>query len=107
MIGSPDPNRSLVDDKVLSVLRCLSCRCHLDDKGSELVCSGCGRKYPLVNDVIRFVDAQEYADSFGFQWHVHARTQLDTKESNRSERAFRRRTGFRPEALAGKLVLDV
>jgi len=38
---------------------------------------------------------------------VHARTQLDTAESNRSERAFRRRTGFRPEDLAGKLVLDV
>jgi SAM-dependent methyltransferase len=107
MIGSPDPNRSLVDDKVLSVLRCLSCRGQLDDKGSELVCFGCGRKYPRVNGVIRFVDAQEYADSFGFQWHVHARTQLDTKESNRSELAFRQRTGFSPEDLGGKLVLDV
>jgi len=32
---------------------------------------------------------------------------LDTQESNRSERGFRRRTGFRPEDLAGKLVLDV
>ena len=72
-----------------------------------MVCTGCGRKYPQVNGVIRFVDAQEYAGSFGFQWHVHARTQLDTKENTRSERAFRRRTGFRPEDLAGKLVLDV
>jgi SAM-dependent methyltransferase len=60
-----------------------------------------------VNGVIRFVDQQHYAGSFGFQWQVHARTQLDTNESNISEQAFRQRTGFRPEDLAGKLVLDV
>jgi len=72
----------------------------------DLVCAGCGHKYPSVNGVVRFVDAQQYAGTFGFQWHVHARTQLDTKESQRSERAFRRRTGFCPEDLAGKLVLD-
>jgi SAM-dependent methyltransferase len=102
-----DSNQSGVAEEVLAILRCLSCQEHLVDKKSELVCTGCGRKYPLLNGVFRFVDAQEYAGSFGFQWHVHARTQLDTKESDRSERAFRRRTGFRPEDLAGKLVLDV
>jgi SAM-dependent methyltransferase len=99
--------RSGVDDEVLSVLRCLSCRGVLDDRGSELTCAGCGRKYPVVNGVVRFVDGQQYSGSFGYQWNVYSRTQLDTKESSRSERAFRRRTGFRPEDLAGKLVLDV
>src|SRR5579859_1098656 len=106
MTVSLDRNQSGVAEEVLSVLRCLSCRGRLDDRGSELVCVGCGQKYPCVNGVVRFVDAQQYTGSFGFQWHVHSRTQLDTKESNRSERAFRRRTGFRPEDLAGKLVLD-
>lgn len=56
---------------------------------------------------MRFVDEQQYTGSFGFQWHVHARTQLDTAENHRSERAFRRRTGFHPADLVGKLVLDV
>src|SRR5258708_484541 len=107
MTESLDLNRSWVADDVLSTLRWLSGRGHLKGRENELVCGGCGRKYPRVNGVIRFVDAQEYAGSFGFQWHVHARTQLDTKESDRSEGAFRRRTGFRPEDLAGKLVLDV
>lgn len=60
-----------------------------------------------MNGIYRFVDAQHYAGSFGFQWHLHAKTQLDTEQSRRSEGAFRRRTGFRPEDLAGKLVLDV
>ena len=53
------------------------------------------------------MDAQNYAGSFGFQWKLYARTQLDDATSHRSENAFRRRTGFRPEDLAGKLVLDV
>ena len=107
MTVSPDRNRVGVADEVLAALRCLSCRGQLEDKVSELVCSVCGKKYPQINGVVRFVEEQQYAGSFGFQWHVHARTQLDSNESNRSERAFRRRTGFRPEDLAGKLVLDV
>jgi SAM-dependent methyltransferase len=107
MTVSVERNQSGVADRVLSVLRCISCRGRLEDRGSELTCAGCGRKYPLVSGVVRFVDTQQYVGSFGFQWHVHARTQLDNEESKRSERAFRRRTGFRPEDLAGKLVLDV
>jgi SAM-dependent methyltransferase len=107
MTESLEPNQSKIADEVLSVLRCLSCQGHLDEGEGGLVCAACGHKYPRVNGVTRFVDAQQYTGSFGFQWHVHSRTQLDTKESNRSERAFRRRTGFRPEDLAGKLVLDV
>ena len=107
MDHSPDHNPSGIADDVLSILRCLSCQGRLDGRATELACLGCGRKYPVVKGVARFVDEQHYAGSFGFQWQIHARTQLDTAESNRSERAFIRRTGFRPEDLAGKLVLDV
>lgn len=104
---SLERNPSGIADRVLAVLRCLDCQGHLDGRGNELVCVGCGRKYPIVHGVARFVDEQRYAGSFGFQWKIHARTQLDTDASNRSEMAFRRRTGFAPENLAGKLVLDV
>lgn len=107
MTESFGQKQPLLADRVLSVLRCLTCRDRLMQRENELVCVGCLRKYPCVNGVFRFVDAQTYAGSFGFQWHVHARTQLDTAESSRSERAFRRRTGFHPEDLAGRLVLDV
>jgi len=107
MTGSRDLKPRSLDEEVLSVLRCITCRERLEDHGAELACAGCGYKYPRIQGVVRFVDAQQYAGSFGFQWHVHATTQLDTAESSRSERAFRRRTGFRPEDLAGKLVLDV
>lgn len=96
-----------LSERILAILRCLDCRAGLEQRADGLACVMCGKNYPTVNGVIRFVDQQHYAGSFGFQWQVHARTQLDTAESKRSEKAFRERTGFRPEDLAGKLVLDV
>jgi SAM-dependent methyltransferase len=96
-----------VADEVLVILRCLACQNRLQRSSDGLSCLSCGKQYPALNGVVRFVDAQNYAGSFGFQWKIHARTQLDTATSHRSERAFAERTGFRPEDLAGKLVLDV
>jgi SAM-dependent methyltransferase len=99
-------SRELSPD-VMAILRCLSCQGTLRRTGDELNCVSCAKKYPIVNGVARFVEAEKYAGSFGFQWQVFDRTQLDTESSRRSERDFRQRTGFRPEDLAGKLVLDV
>lgn len=107
MTVSKDRNRSEVAAEMLSVLQCLSCRARLEDEGDELVCTGCGRKYPKINGVIRFVNAENYADSFGFQWQRYARTQLDDATSDQSDKDFRRKTGLTPEDLKGKLVLDV
>jgi SAM-dependent methyltransferase len=70
-------------------------------------CSNCGRRYPLVRNAIRFLDDGNYAESFGYQWQQYSRTQLDTAQRHASEVNFRKRTGFCPEELNGKLVLDV
>jgi SAM-dependent methyltransferase len=94
-------------ERVLTILRCVSCKGTLVQEENGLTCSVCQRQYPVVKNVVRFVDAQHYAGSFGFQWLTFRDTQLDTEESRRSEADFRRRTGFTPEDLAGKLVLDV
>jgi SAM-dependent methyltransferase len=94
-------------NEVVDILRCLTCQGKLGQRPSGLVCAGCGREYPALKGMLRFVDAQNYAGSFGFQWTIHARTQLDDGVSHRSEIAFRQRTGFSPDDLAGKLVLDV
>jgi SAM-dependent methyltransferase len=98
---------SALSDQILAILRCPNCRGRFDLRSDTLVCTFCGRAYPSVEGVFRFVDQQQYTGSFGFQWHVHALTQLDNEESKISERDFRNRTGFCPEDLAGKLVLDV
>jgi SAM-dependent methyltransferase len=92
---------------VLSLLRCPSCRASLEPQGEGYVCPGCQRTFPHERGVTRFVPAENYADSFGFQWQRYARTQLDDAASDQSEKDFRRKTGLTPEDLKGKLVLDV
>ena len=105
--SSENTSAASLCEEVRDILRCLGCRGLLQQDATALVCRNCNRLYPLTNGVYRFVDVQKYANSFGFQWKLYARTQLDDANSQRSESAFRRRTGFRPEDLAGKLVLDV
>ena len=36
------------------------------------------QRHPIRNGIPRFVPISNYADSFGFQWNLHARTQLDS-----------------------------
>jgi SAM-dependent methyltransferase len=93
--------------ELLELLRCPACRAALNEEGTGYVCSGCQRSFPLERGVIRFVDAENYADSFGFQWQRYARTQLDDAQSQESEKDFHRKTGLTPEDIKGKLVLDV
>jgi SAM-dependent methyltransferase len=91
-----------------AILRCLSCGSKLeDDPAGGYFCPACKRAYPFVQGIARFVDAQHYAASFGFQWHRYQKTQLDNDEVRESDRNFRMKTGLRPEELKGKLVLDV
>lgn len=73
----------------------------------------CGRLYPIVNSIPRFVDAENYASTFGFQWLVHPRTQLDHNTSddrtgrlsNQSERLLRQ-LQITPESVNGLTILD-
>jgi SAM-dependent methyltransferase len=93
--------------EVRAILRCPQCGGELRDRPSGLECDACEACFPAVDGVVRFVQTQEYAGSFGFQWSVYARTQLDNASSRESETDFRNRTGLEPKDLRGKLVLDV
>jgi hypothetical protein len=53
------------------------------------VCSNC-HAYPILSAISRFVDAESYADSFGYKWMIHRQTQVDSKSGrNDSQRALR------------------
>lgn len=43
-----------------------------------MVCRTCGIRYPIKAGIPRFVPAETYADSFGYQWNIHRKTQLDS-----------------------------
>jgi SAM-dependent methyltransferase len=59
--------------------------------------------------LLRFVDSDAYARSFGKEWNWFADTQLDRpdEEQTESRQAFALKTGFSPEDLEGKTILDV
>lgn len=100
----------------LELLACPECESDLTLSGSNQSTSqldsgelGCrnGHRYPVVHGIPRFVQSELYVGNFGFEWNLHSRTQLDDSASDESERTFRAKTGFTPEQLRGKVVLDV
>ncbi len=104
------PVQSPLFADLLAILRCPSCGSKLEsDRAGGFFCSACKRAYPNAQGIARFVDAQHYAASFGFQWQRYQKTQLDSDkdEVRESERNFLMKTALRPEDLKGKLVLDV
>jgi ubiquinone/menaquinone biosynthesis C-methylase UbiE len=96
-----------ISPEVWAILCCPSCHGSLSEQDGGISCRSCERLFPLVNGIVRFVGAENYASSFGFQWNRYARTQLDHDGSHESEDEFVQRTGFSPHELSGKLVLDV
>src|SRR5713226_2279735 len=92
---------------LLALLRCPTCRGPLKKQDNGYGCSVCESSFLAVRGVIRFVDENNYADSFGYQWQKFDRTQLDHAGMDLSDPDFRRKTGLKPEDLKGKLVLDV
>jgi len=48
-----------------------------------LGCTSCGKKYPVIAGVPRFVARENYASGFGLEWTKHARTQYDSYSGSR------------------------
>jgi SAM-dependent methyltransferase len=92
----------------MPILVCPACGVgvELEDTGAR--CRDCGRTYSRDprNGVISFVEEESYTESFGLQWKTFSREQLDNDRLHDSERRFRQETGFFPEHIAGKTVLD-
>lgn len=99
-----DHVRSRLLNDLLPLLRCTICGAALEEQEQGCRCLMCGKEFPLVRGVLRFVDASNYAESFGYQWQKFSRTQFKPESPVRD---FERKTGLRPEDLRGKLVLDV
>ena len=44
----------------------------------DYICDSCNSKYSIINKIPRFVDENNYSNSFGFQWNKFIKTQLDS-----------------------------
>jgi SAM-dependent methyltransferase len=93
---------------LLDLLCCPGCRGVLSLDAGSLRCTNCGAVYPVVDGVPRFVPAENYASSFGFQWNRFPRTQLDSHSGVPiSRNRFFEQSAWSAEELRGKRVLDV
>lgn len=67
-----------------------------------------GKRFPVERFIPRFVPRTNYADNFGFQWNRFRQTQLDSFSGTTiTADRFWAQSGWRPEDLKGKRVLDV
>src|SRR5262245_22930475 len=101
---------------LLQVLACPGCHQRLEvdvDREAEgeiesgtLRCGACGNAYPILRFVPRFVPADNYSNSFGFQWNRFRRTQLDSATGQPiSSARFFTQSGWTPQEMTGRLTL--
>jgi 2-polyprenyl-3-methyl-5-hydroxy-6-metoxy-1,4-benzoquinol methylase len=73
---------------------------------AELRCDGCHASYRVQHGIPRFVQGTTYTGSFGFQWLLHRKTQLDSYTGRPiSCNRFFQATRW-PRDLKGQLVLE-
>lgn len=66
-------------------------------------------KYPIVNNIPRFVTKKNYTENFGYQWNKFSKTQLFDKKKIYKEinkTRFFRATNWKKKDLAGKNILE-
>jgi len=96
----------------LSHFVCLECGDPLTTRtqgsggGKALLCPRCGSAWPFVGGIPRFVGADNYADSFGHQWNIHRRTQLDSHTGLPLSRSRLFGVTRWPEDLRGQSILE-
>ena len=104
--------------KLLQILACpkclgeLSCTVAADHSETDidagtLTCNGCKRSFQITAGIPRFVESENYASSFGYQWNRFKAEQIDSINGTRlSERRFYSETGWSKEWLQDKWILD-
>jgi SAM-dependent methyltransferase len=91
----------------LNILRCPKSRQRLSLESNLLVSEDRKYKYSIDNGVPRFVEKKNYTDSFGLQWNLYSKTQLDSYTGlNISANRFWKATGWSEDEIRGKWVLD-
>ncbi|CAN5312819.1 hypothetical protein BH10ACI1_BH10ACI1_07040 [soil metagenome] len=101
--------------KLLEILVCpkclkelsLSTQDHPEIIEGELRCMACGKIYPITNGIPRFVELDNYASSFGYQWNLFRKEQIDSHNGTTlSADRFWKETEWTKDELKGKWILD-
>lgn len=102
---------------ILRLLVCPECRgalslidANTDERGEvhtgTLRCAACDRSYPVLRGIPRFVDEENYTQSFAYQWTKFSKTQLDENLGiPLSAERFSKETRW-PPVLSGDTILE-
>lgn len=76
---------------------------HLETNADDGEClrSDSGERFPVRDSIPRFVDSEQFVESFGFQWN-----RFEVRQPEEDEATFELKTGVPFDALAGLRVLD-
>jgi SAM-dependent methyltransferase len=104
--------------KSVEWLRCIGCGAPLRAESAspsparetieegKLTCTSCGRVFPIVRSIARFVPSEDYAESFGYQWNYFDKTQLDSHMGNDLSRERFFATTKWPQKMEGEVILE-
>lgn len=95
-----------------AIYRCPTCLASFDfqargdgEADGTLTCAQ-GHNFPVRGHLPRFVEDEGYSGSFGFQWKLHDKDQVDSASGSRITRdRFFKGTGW-PERLDGDTILE-
>ena len=106
-------------NKLLQVLGCPECHGALEFiakefmEGDEIItgllgCHECGNRWPIKSGIPRFVESDNYASSFGYQWNKFKKVQIDSMNGvAQSERRLHAESEWKKEWTSEEWVLDV
>jgi len=107
-----------MDRRVIELFVCPECHSPLRAEASpstmnngsivegRLACASCGRSYPVVRSMPRFVPTEDYAQTFGYQWNRFHQLQLDAHMHNDLSRERFFATTHWPERMEGQRILE-
>lgn len=104
--------------RLLNLLACPKCLGELSCQATEvseegeinsgsLECAGCQQAYPIKSGIPRFVESDNYASSFGYQWNLFRAEQIDSINGLAHSRdRFYSETGWSKQWMKGKWIMD-
>ncbi len=77
------------------------------DDNFQFNCTNCGAVFPIIDEIPRLVDQSNYSESFGYQWNIHRKTQLDSYSGLPISRdRLYAATGWSDQSKAGQRILE-
>jgi SAM-dependent methyltransferase len=78
-----------------------------DRREYDLLCDICFMLYPVIDGIPRLVDSENYSESFGYQWNLHRKTQLDSNSGlSISHDRLYEATGWSDKTMEGQQILE-